>query len=410
MMNTEDIYIVSGVRTAIGSFGGSLKQYRPAQLGGMVINEALGRAGLKPKDVDHVIMGQVMPTGPKDQFMGRVAALEAKIPVEVPALTVNRLCGSGVQSIISCAQMMKLGEASVSVAGGAESMTNVPYHDLEARWGKKLGNSVLLDALVEGLTDPIYGIHMAITAENVAEKHQITRQMQDELAVQGHRRAARAIAEGRFSEQILPVEVKTRKGSVLFYEDEHVRREVDPAAVSSMKPMFKEDGTVTAANASAINDGAAAVVLATASEVKKRKLHPMARIVAWSHAGVEPEYMGEGPIRAVPIVLERAGLKLEQMDVIEANEAFAAQALAVAKCLGFDGDKLNPNGSGISLGHPVGATGTILTVKAMYELKRIHGRYALITMCIGGGQGIAMIIENADYVEAGGEELKEAAE
>jgi acetyl-CoA C-acetyltransferase len=410
MMNSEDIYIIAGVRTAIGSFGGSLKQYRPAQLGAMVINEALDRAKLDPGDVDHVILGQVMPTGPKDQFLARVAALEAKIPVEVPALTVNRLCGSGVQSIISCAQMMKLGEAGIAVAGGAESMTNVPYHDLEARWGKKLGNSVLLDALVEGLHDPVHGIHMGVTAENLAEKYQITREMQDDLAVQGHRRASRAIAEGRFADQILPVEVKTRKGSVLFYEDEHVRREVDPDAVAAMSPAFKEGGTVTAANASAINDGAAAVVLATASEVRKRKLKPMARVVAWSHAGVEPEYMGEGPIRAVPIALERAGLTLEQMDVIEANEAFAAQALAVSKCLGFDDAKCNPNGSGISLGHPVGATGTILTVKAMYELKRTGGRYALITMCIGGGQGIALVIENVDAAAADDEALKEAAE
>jgi acetyl-CoA C-acetyltransferase len=406
MINSEDIYIVSGVRTAIGDFGGSLKNYRPADLGALVITEALNRANLDPAVVEHVVMGQVMPTGPKDQFLARVCALKADIPVESPALTLNRLCGSGVQSIISCAQMMKLGEASITVAGGAESMTNVPYHDLEARWGKKLGNSVLLDALTEGLTDPIHEIHMAITAENVAERYQVTRQEQDALAVQGHQRAAKAIAEGRFAEQILPVEVKTRKGTVMFAEDEHVRADVDPAAVSLLKPMFKADGSVTAANASGINDGAAAVVLATATEVLNRGLVPMARVVAWSHAGVEPEYMGVGPVKAVPIVLKRAGLTLDQMDVIEANEAFAAQALAVAKELGFDKDKLNPNGSGISLGHPVGATGTILTVKAMYELKRIGGRYALITMCIGGGQGIAMIIENVDGVE----ELREAAE
>jgi acetyl-CoA C-acetyltransferase len=408
MTNSEDIYIVSGVRTAIGDFGGSLKSFRPADLGAMVIKEALSRAGLEPQDVEHVVMGQVMPTGPKDQFLARVCALKADIPVETPALTVNRLCGSGVQSIVSCAQMMKLGEASITVAGGAESMTNVPYHDLEARWGKRLGNSVLLDALVEGLHDPIHEIHMAITAENVAQRHQVPREEQDKLALEGHRRASAAIAEGRFKEQIVPIEVKTRKGPVMFDTDEHVRSDTSYEALSGMKPMFKDDGSVTAGNASGINDGAAAVVLATASEVERRGLKPMARIVAWGHAGVEPEYMGVGPIKAVPIALKRAGLTLDQIDIIEANEAFAAQALAVAKELGFDREKLNPNGSGIALGHPVGATGTILTVKAAYELKRTGGRYALITMCIGGGQGIAIIIENSDSVAASGEE-REAA-
>jgi len=393
MTNTEDIFIVSAVRTAIGDFGGSLKPFMPSDLGAMVIKEALTRAGVTPADVEHVIMGQVMATGPKDQFLARVCALKADIPVETPALTVNRLCGSGVQSIVSCAQMMKLGEAEITVAGGAESMSNVPYHDLEARWGKRLGNSVLLDALTEGLNDPIHEVHMAITAENIAERHQVTRREQDELSVDGHLRAARALAEGRFKEQILPVEIKTRKGTTVFDTDEHVRADTNMDTLSAMKPMFKADGCVTAGNASGINDGAAAVVLATASEVEKRGLAPMARIVSWAHAGVEPLYMGLGPVKAVPIALDRAGLTLEQMDVIEANEAFAAQALAVAKELGFDRDKLNPNGSGISLGHPVGATGTILTVKAAYELERIGGRYALITMCIGGGQGIAMIIE-----------------
>ena len=406
MTNHPDIYIVSAVRTAIGSFGGSLKPFRPADLGAQVISEALKRAHVAPADVEHVIMGQVMQTGPKDQFMARVAMLKADIPVSTPALTLNRLCGSGVQSIISCVQLMKLGEAGITVAGGAESMSNVPYHDLEARWGKRLGNSVLLDALVEGLHDPIHEIHMAITAENVATRHQVTRKQQDELAVDGHLRAARAIAEGRFKEQILPIEIKTRKGTVTFDTDEHVRADTTFESVSALKPMFKEDGSVTAANSSGINDGAAAVVLATGEEVTKRGLVPMARIVSWGYAGVEPEYMGEGPIKAVPIALKRAGLKLEDMDVIEANEAFAAQALAVAKELGFDRDKLNPNGSGISLGHPVGATGTILTVKAIYELKRIGGRYALMTMCIGGGQGIALIIENVDAVV----EYAEAAE
>ena len=406
MTTLPEIYILSAVRTAIGDFGGSLKSFRPSDLGALVVTEAIKRAGIAPADVEHVIMGQVMQTGPKDQFMARVVGLKADIPVSTPALTLNRLCGSGVQSIISCAQMMQLGEASITVAGGAESMTNVPYHDLEARWGKRMGNSVLLDALTEGLNDPIHEVHMAITAENVATRHQVTREQQDELAVDGHLRAARAIAEGRFKEQIVPVEIKTRKGTLMFDTDEHVRADTTIAALASMKPMFKADGSVTAGNASGINDGAAAVVLATAEEVAKRGLMPMARIVSWGVAGVEPLYMGVGPVKAVPIALKRAGLSLEDMDVIEANEAFAAQALAVAKELGFDRDKLNPNGSGISLGHPVGATGTILTVKAAYELKRIGARYALITMCIGGGQGIAMVIENADYAD----QLKEAAE
>ena len=406
-MNTlPDIYIVSAVRTPIGDFGGSLKSFRPADLGAMVVSEAIARAGIAPADVEHVVMGQVMQTGPKDQFMARVVGLKSAIPFTSPALTLNRLCGSGVESIINCAQMMQLGEASITVAGGAESMTNVPYHDLEARWGKRMGNSVLLDALTEGLNDPILEIHMAITAENIAVRHQVTRAQQDELAVDGHLRAARAIAEGRFKEQILPVEIKTRKGTVIFDTDEHVRADTTIDALAAMKPMFKADGSVTAGNASGINDGAAAVVLATGAEVARRGLTPMARIVSWGHAGVEPEFMGEGPIKAVPIALKRAGLTLKDMDVIEANEAFAAQALAVAKELGFDRDKLNPNGSGISLGHPVGATGTILTVKAAYELKRIGGRYGLITMCIGGGQGIAMVIENVEDVE----EMKEAAE
>ena len=399
MTTLPDIYILSAVRTPIGDFGGSLKNFRPSDLGALVVTEAISRAGIAPADVEHVVMGQVMQTGPKDQFMARVVSLKADIPVETPALTLNRLCGSGVQSIISCAQMMMLGEASITVAGGAESMTNVPYHDLEARWGKRLGNSVLLDALVEGLHDPVHEIHMAITAENIAMRYQVTRQQQDELAVDGHLRATRAAAEGRFKEQILPIEIKSRKGSVMFDTDEHVRADTTIESVSALKPMFKADGSVTAANSSGINDGAAAVVLATGAEVEKRGLKPMARVVSWGHAGVEPEYMGIGPIKAVPIALKRAGLTLDDMDVIEANEAFAAQALAVAKELGFDRDKLNPNGSGISLGHPVGATGTILTVKAAYELKRIGGRYALITMCIGGGQGIAMVIENVESVQ-----------
>ncbi|WP_091145770.1 beta-ketothiolase BktB [Novosphingobium sp. CF614] len=390
----EDIYIVSGVRTAIGDFGGSLKSFMPAELGGMVASEALKRAGIEAEAVDHVVIGQVMPTSARDEMLSRVVSINAGIPLATPALTLNRLCGSGVQAIISSAQMMKLGEAAICVAGGTESMSNVPYHDHGVRWGRKMGANTQEDALTLGLTDAIGNYHMGITAENVAERHQVTRQDMDALSATSHQRASRAIAEGRFKEQILPIEIKTRKGVTVFDTDEHPRAETTLEVLAAMRPAFKKDGTVTAGNASGINDGAGAVVLATGSEVEKRGLKPMARVVAWGHAGVEPEYMGEGPIKAVPIALARAGLSLDQIDVIESNEAFAAQAAAVAKVLGFDPDKVNPNGSGVSLGHPVGATGCILTVKCMYELKRTGGKYGLITMCIGGGQGIAMVIEN----------------
>jgi len=388
-----DIFIVSGVRTAIGDFGGSLKAFYPSDLGGKVVSEAISRAGVTPGDVQHVVMGQVMPTSAKDGTLSRVIAVNAGIPFEVPALTLNRLCGSGVQAIISAAQMMKLGEAAITVAGGAEVMSNVPFHDHGVRWGKKMGDNTVVDALIQGLQDAMGGYHMGITAENVAVRHCVTREEQDALAVEGHQRAARAIAEGRFKDQILPIEIKTRKGVTVFDTDEHPRADTNLETLAAMKPAFQKDGTVTAANASGINDGAAAVLLATGEEVEKRGLKPMARVVSWGHAGVEPDHMGEGPIKAVPIALQRAGLTLADMDVIEANEAFAAQAIAVAKVLGFDPERVNPNGSGIALGHPVGATGAILTVKTMYELQRTGGRYGLITMCIGGGQGIAMVIE-----------------
>lgn len=391
----EDIYVVGAARTPIGDFGGSLKDFCPSDLGAIAISAAIERAGLVPEDVEHVVLGQVMVNGPEDEGTSRVAALKAGIPASVPALNLNRLCGSGAQAIVSAAQMMKLGECSITVAGGAESMTNVPFYDKFSRWGQRMGNATLVDGLTMGLSDPKGGYHMGITAENVAARHCISREDMDALSVTSHQRASRAIEEGRFKEQIVPVEVKTRKGSFVFDTDEHPRPGTSMETLGKMRAAFKKDGSVTAGNASGINDAAAAVVLATGSEVEKRGLKPLARILAWGHAGVEPEYMGEGPIKAAPIALERAGLTLDQIDVIESNEAFAAQAAAVAKVLGFDPEKVNPNGSGVSLGHPVGATGCILTIKCAYELKRIEGRYGLVTMCIGGGQGIALVIERA---------------
>lgn len=390
---TEPVYILSGVRTAIGDFGGGLKDFAPSTLGALVIAEAVKRAEVEPSDVQHVVLGQVIQSEPKDAYLSRVAAVEAGIPIEAPALTLNRLCGSGLQAIISSAQMIALGECDIAIGGGAESMSRSPHILTAARWGTKMGNVVAVDALLTGLSDPFEGVHMGITAENVARKHNISREAQDALAIESHHRAARAQAEGRFKSQILPIEVKTRKGVTIFDTDEHVRADASLDEMAKLRPAFDKEGTVTAGNASGINDGAAAVVLASQKAVDEKGLKPLARIVSWGHAGVEPSIMGIGPVKAVPIALKRAGLSLSDIDVIESNEAFAAQACAVAQELGFDPEKVNPNGSGISLGHPVGATGAILTVKALYELERIGGKYALCTMCIGGGQGIAMVVE-----------------
>ncbi|KRB79375.1 acetyl-CoA acetyltransferase [Sphingomonas sp. Root710] len=389
----EDIYIVGAARTAIGDFGGALKDVPPADLGVTVAAAAIERAGIQPGDVQNIVMGQVMPTEPRDAYLARVVGVKAGLPIEAPALTLNRLCGSGVEAIVTGAKMLALGEADIVIAGGAENMSRVPHVVKGARWGTKMGNVEMTDGLIEALSDPFDKVHMGITAENVAERYQITREAQDALAVQGHQRAAKAIAEGRFKAQIVPVEVKTRKGVVAFDTDEHVRGDVSLEDMAKLRPVFKKDGSVTAANASGINDGAAMVVLASRKAVDEKGLKPLARVLGWGHAGVEPLYMGIGPVKAVPIALDRAGLNLADIDVIESNEAFAAQACAVAQELGFDPEKLNPNGSGVALGHPVGATGAILTVKAVYELARTGGRYGLITMCIGGGQGIAMVIE-----------------
>jgi acetyl-CoA C-acetyltransferase len=390
---TEPVYIISGVRTAVGDFGGTLKDFPPATLGKLVIEEAVKRAAIAPADVQHVVIGNVIPNEPRDAYISRISAVEAGLPIAAPALTVNRLCGSGVQAIISAAQTIALGECNIAVAGGTESMSRAPHFLSSARWGTKMGNAVAVDALLAALSDPFEGIHMGVTAENLARKFDISREKQDALAVESHRRAARAQAEGRFKSQILPIEVKTRKGVTTFDTDEHVRADVSAEEMTKLRPAFEKDGTVTAGNASGINDGAAALVLASEKAVKEKGLKPMARILAWGHAGVEPSIMGIGPVKAVPIALERAGLDLSDIDVIESNEAFAAQACAVAQELGFDPEKVNPNGSGISLGHPVGATGAIITVKLIYELERIGGKYGLVTMCIGGGQGIAMVVE-----------------
>ena len=388
-----DIFIVAGARTAIGTFGGSLAGFRPAELGAIVIREALDRAGLQGSDVEAVVLGTVVPTQPKDMYASRVAAVTAGVPIEAPAMNVNRLCGSGLQAIVSAAQGIALGEQAIAIGAGAEVMSGALRVMESTRNGQKMGDLVLQDMMLGALHDPFETIHMGVTAENVAARCSISREDQDALAVESHKRAAQAIAQGYFKDQIVPVEVKTRKGVVAFETDEHVRADASLESMAGLRPVFQKDGTVTAGNASGINDGAAAVVLASGEAVAKHGLKPMAKILAWGHAGVEPSLMGRGPVKAVPVALERAGLTLEQMDVIESNEAFAAQACGVAKELGFDPAKTNPNGSGISLGHPIGATGAILTVKTMYELHRTGGRYGLITMCIGGGQGIAMVIE-----------------
>ncbi|UNK79600.1 beta-ketothiolase BktB [Sphingopyxis granuli] len=390
----NDVVILSGVRTAIGDFGGSLKDVAPWELGRIVITEAIKRAGIEPGDVGHVVLGQVIQSEPRDAYVSRVAAIAAGIPDRTPALTLNRLCGSSVQAIVSAAQMIALGECDIAVAGGVESMSQSPHVVKGLRWGRRMGDEMMIDAMNAILSDPFGAGHMGVTAENVAERHGITRTEQDALAAESHRRAAKAQQEGFFREQIVPVEIKRRGGAHLFEVDEHVRTDVSSEGLSALTPIFRKDGgTVTAGNASGINDAGAALVLASATAAETRGLTPRARVVSWGHAGVAPEVMGLGPVEAVPIALKRAGLSLDQIDVIEANEAFAAQACAVAKLLDFPPEKVNPNGSGIGLGHPVGATGAIITIKALYELERIGGRYGLVTMCIGGGQGIALVIE-----------------
>lgn len=391
---TREVVIVSGARSAIGTYGGSLKDMAPTELAGQLVRDVLTRAQVKGDEVGHVVFGHVVNTEPKDMYLSRVAAINGGCAEGVPAFNVNRLCGSGLQAIVSAAQSILLGDADIAIGGGAEAMSRAPYASLNMRWGARMGDTKMVDMVVGALHDPFQTIHMGVTAENIAAKWGITREDQDALAMESHNRAQRAIEAGYFKSQIMPVTLKSRKGDVVFDTDEHYRPNCTLADLAKLKPAFlKENGTVTAGNASGINDAAAAVVLMEAGTAKARGLKPLARLVAYAHAGVDPKYMGIGPVPATQMALKKAGLTVNDLDVIEANEAFAAQACAVTRDLGLDPAKVNPNGSGISLGHPIGATGALITVKALYELERIQGRYALVTMCIGGGQGIAAIFE-----------------
>ncbi|MBA3418557.1 MAG: beta-ketothiolase BktB [Geodermatophilaceae bacterium] len=395
MSGPHDVVVLSGVRTPIGKYGGGLKDVPPADLATLVTRAAVSRAGVEPADIGHVVFGNVIHTEARDMYLSRVAAVNAGLPVETPAFTLNRLCGSGLQAIVSAAQTLALGEAEMAVAGGAESMSRGQYWLPGLRWGQRMGDGATIDAMVGALTDPFDDCHMGITAENVAGRWGISREDQDALAVESHQRAAKATANGVFGEQILPVQVPDRKGTTTVSADEHIREGVTIEDMAKLRPAFSKDGSVTAGNSSGVNDAAAAVVLATADVAKQRGLTPMGRLVAYSHVGVEPKYMGIGPVPAVRALLDRAGLEVADIDVFEVNEAFAAQALAVVRDLELPEDKTNPNGSGISLGHPIGATGAILVVKALHELARIDGRYAVVTMCIGGGQGIAALFERS---------------
>jgi acetyl-CoA C-acetyltransferase len=393
MNERPEVMILSAVRTGIGKYGGGLATVPPCDLAAAVVRDAVTRAEMEPADVGHAVFGNVIHTEARDMYLSRVAAINGGLPDSTPALTVNRLCGSGLQAIVSAAQAIMLGDADAAVAGGAESMSRAQYWLPDMRWGRRMQDAVAVDAMVGALTDPFDHCHMAITAENVAADYGVSRADQDAFAAESHRRAAFATEEGYFAEQITPIEVTTRKGSTTFASDEHIRPGVTVEDLAKLRPAFDKSGTVTAGNASGVNDAAAAVVLASAAYVAEHGLHPIGRLVAYSHAGVEPRVMGIGPIPAVRMVLDRAGLKVDEIDVFEVNEAFAAQALAVVRELGLPPERTNPNGSGISLGHPLGATGAILTVKALHELRRTGGRYALTTMCIGGGQGIAAIFE-----------------
>lgn len=393
MSEKREVVVLSGVRTAIGTFGGSLKDIPPTELAALVTREAVARSGLQPDEIGHVVFGHVINTEPHDMYLARYAAVRGGLSIETPALTLNRLCGSGLQAIVSAAQYILQGDAEAAVAGGAECMSRGPYSLPAMRFGARMNDSKVVDMMVGALTDPFDDCHMGVTAENVAAKWGISREDQDQLAYESHMRAARAIDEGRFANQIVPVEIKVKGGTSQFMVDEGVRRDTTIDKLAKLRPVFLKDGSVTAGNASSINDAAAAVVLMDRATADRRGYKPLARLVGYSHAAVEPKYMGIGPVPAVRRLLERTGLRISDIDLFEVNEAFAAQALAVIRDLELPPDRTNPNGSGISLGHPIGATGCILTVKAIHELHRTGGRYALVTMCIGGGQGIAAIFE-----------------
>src|SRR5436305_6585466 len=394
MSTTREVVVLSGARTAIGGYGGSLKDSPPSELAALCVREAVSRAGIEPRDVGHVVFGNIIHTDSHDHYLARVAAIKGGLPVETPALTLNRLCGSGLQAIVTAAQAILLGDADAAVAGGAENMSRSPYLAPAMRWGARMNDTTLVDVMVGALSDPFDDCHMGVTAENVAKKYKISREDQDKLAAESHRRAAAAIDHGYFNGQIVPVEVKVKGGTVPGEVDETVRRDSTAEKLARLKPVFDKDGTVTAGNASSINDAAAAVVLMERGQAERRGLQPMGRLVAYSYAGVDPKYMGIGPVPAVQALLKKTGFGLKDIDVFEVNEAFAAQALAVCRSLELPPDRTTPNGSGISLGHPLGATGCVLVVKALYELKRTGGRRALVTMCIGGGQGIAAIFES----------------
>jgi acetyl-CoA C-acetyltransferase len=392
-MSNREVVVVSAARTGIGDYGGALKEMAATKLGAIAIKEAVARAKVEPARVGHVVMGSVIHGEARDMYLSRVAAIDAGMPVGTPCLTVNRLCGSGLQAVVSASQHILLGDCDVAVAGGAESMSRAAYFLPTGRWGQRMGDAAVVDAMTGALHDPFGHGHMGVTAENIAAKYGFTREQQDAFALASHEKAAKAIAAGHFKSQIVPIELKTRKGVEQFTTDEHVRPGAKIEDLSKLKAVFKKDGSVTAGNASGLNDAGAAVVLMDSGTAKKSSLKPMARLVAYAHAGVEPQLMGLGPIPAVKRVFEKAGLKPSDMDVVESNEAFAVQAMAVTKDLGLDPAKVNPNGGAVALGHPIGATGCILTVKALYELERTQKRYALVTMCIGGGQGIAAIFE-----------------